>query len=241
MVTTYMGQDIQYTIRANAEHFVNTCKYDGKSRNFPYEVFTGRFKKACADLISHNMTEETKVMKFRAAFQVRELAHLHAIIQSNPNYSQNLENCIAFVGEQMRSMKQQNGTPQNRNLARLNTSNNKSKSKKAHKKWVNPKSKKFGFKGKLATKFDPANPGQYVIKSAWHQMSKAQKQSSRDARNAAQRAIQSIKTNAESSTKTLTASVAALTKKLDDITMAMEVDDEDPPPPTTHNEEIPQV
>ena len=62
-------------------------------------------------------------------------------------------------------------------------------------------------------------------------MSKAQKQSSRDARNAAQRAIQSIKTNAEPSTETLTASVAALTKRLDDITTAMEVDDEDPPPP----------
>ena len=63
LIATYMGQDIQCTIRSAGESFVNTSKFDNKSRNFPYELFTGKFKKYCDDLHSRNMTEETKVMK----------------------------------------------------------------------------------------------------------------------------------------------------------------------------------
>ena len=132
------------------------------------------------------MSEETKVMKFRAAFQVKELVHLHATIEANPHLRNNLENCMAFVGEQMRSLKQQSGTPTNRNLSSFNRSNghgnNKSKGKSPHRKWTNSKQKKSG-KQRGADEYDPNNPGQYMSQKGWSKMSAAEKQASRDARN----------------------------------------------------------
>ena len=91
----------------------------------------------------------------------------------------------------MRTMKQQNGTPNNRNLSSVNRSysGNKSKAKTPHKKWTNPQGKKFNKKEKPATRFDPNHPGQYVTKAAWFRMSDDERQSSRDARNTEGRRI----------------------------------------------------
>ena len=187
------------------------------------------------------MSEETKAMKFRAAFQVKELVHLHATIQSTPLYRNDLENCMAFVGEQMRSLRQQNGTPTNRNLSSFNRSNNngnksKSKYKSPHKKWTNPKHKKSSKRDKPATAYDPNNPGQYVTKSAWARMTDAEKQASRDARNTEDRRnLQSV-TTAGATTgadATLNATVVDLTRRLDAITAQAQAsaDSTDAPPP----------
>ena len=193
LMQTHMGEDIQYTLRAAAETTLMSLKFDGRSRNFTYDTFTGRFKDALNELADQNMSEEHKVLKFRKAFQVVEFNHLHGIISSNPTYRNNLDNTIAFVGEQIRSAKQQNGSNQSRNLS----SYTKANSKTAHKKWVNPKSKKHKKKRpKPATKFDPNNPGACLTKKAWNEMTPAQQEASRTARNEEQRAasIKSVKT-----------------------------------------------
>ena len=97
-------------------------------------------------------------------------------------------------------MKQQNGTPNSRNLSSVNRSHsgNKSKAKASHKKWSSPKGKKFNKKEKPASRFDPTNPGRYVTKAAWSRMSPEDRQTSRDARNVvARRSIQSISTQVD--------------------------------------------
>ena len=155
-------------------------RFDGRSRNFTFDTFTGRFKDALNELADQNMTEETKVMTFRNAFQMQEFRHLHSTISSTQRLRTNLDNTIAFVGEQIRTMKQQNGVNQSRHLA----SYAKSPAKTAHKKWVNPKSKKSSNKKKKPnTKFDPKVPGAYLTKSAWFKLTEEQKKASRDARN----------------------------------------------------------
>ena len=105
LMHTHMGEDIQYNIRSAAEATLQSLRFDGKSRNFPFDTFTGKLKNALNELSELNMTEETKVMKFRNAFQVREFAHLHSMISSTPRLRTSLDNTIAFVGEQLRSMK----------------------------------------------------------------------------------------------------------------------------------------
>ena len=146
----------------------------------PLITSLGKLKNALNELAELNMTEETKVMKFRNAFQLKEFGHLHSVISSTPRLRTNLDNTIAFVGEQLRSMKFQNVATPSWSLA----SYTKSPTKSAHKKWVNPKSKKFKKKGKKpANKFDPKNPGAYLTNSAWQGLTEPQKAASRTARN----------------------------------------------------------
>ena len=76
LMHTYMGADIQYNIRSAAEQVLQRLVFDGRSRNFTFDNFTGKFKAALNELAELNMSEETKVMKFRNAFQVKEFAHL---------------------------------------------------------------------------------------------------------------------------------------------------------------------
>ena len=138
LMRTYMGADIQYNIKAAAEATLASLKFDGRSRNLTFDNFAGQLKNALNELADLNMDEETKVMKFKNAFQVREFMHLHSQISSTPNLRGSLENTIAFVGEELRSMRYQNGANPSRNLS----SYSKPSGKSPHKKWVNPKSKK---------------------------------------------------------------------------------------------------
>ena len=160
-------------------------------------------------------------MKFRAAFQVKEFVHLHSMIASIPNLRTSLDNTIAFVGEQLRSAKQQNTSHQSRNLSSYTKTSGKSAEKVTHKKWVNPKSKKYGKKGKkgkkAATKFDPNYPGAYVTKATWLKMTETQRQASRDARNEQgvprKASIKSLETKMDQSVDEVKQAIAAINSK----------------------------
>ena len=138
LVQTHMGADIQYNLKHSAEMTLQTLRFDGRSRNFTFDNFTGRFKDALNELDELNMSEETKVMKFRAAFQVKEFVHLHRMIASIPTLSSSLDNTIAFVGEQLRSAKQQNTSHQSRNLSSHAKTSGKSAEKTTHKRVGEP-------------------------------------------------------------------------------------------------------
>ena len=60
---------------------VNTFLDCGLIQKFT-DNFTGRLIDAFTELEDLIMSEETKVMKFRAAFQVKEFGHLHSMMAS---------------------------------------------------------------------------------------------------------------------------------------------------------------
>ena len=118
-VQTFMGADIQYSLRASAESTLLSLRFDGKSKDQTFDQFVGMLRDAFNELSDLNMSEETKVLKFKAAFQVEEFRHLHSMISANPRLRSNFDSTIAFVGEQIRSVQLQNGVIPDRELAAL--------------------------------------------------------------------------------------------------------------------------
>ena len=157
LVATYMGRDVQYNIKHAAMVTLQRLRFDNRSRTFTFDVFTGRFKDALNELDDPNMDEETKVMKFKAAFQVKEVGHLHSIIASTPALRGSLDNTISFVGEQLRNAKQNEDSRRadNRSVSACTRTSDKDKS--LHEKWVNCKHKKNKKKEKPNNKFDPVH------------------------------------------------------------------------------------
>ena len=173
-----------------AEDFLAEARFDATSKNFTLDKFFGHLRRAFHDLGPNDqLSEQRKVMKLRAAFQVPGLEHLDAMIAANPQLNSNFEAAVTFLSENFASMKTKN-TSRRRNLSSIHTGNdgngngNGNQNGRPH-KGPRPNAKhKIGGGGKGGG-FDPKNPGKYLKGGAWAKLSADQKAKAAKARKAA--------------------------------------------------------
>ena len=143
----YLGEDVRAVLLKKAEQTLETIRFDGRSRNWPFDKFIGKLRESFNDLGPDNqLTEERKVNKLMSAWQVPALQHLDATIQSNPQYRTNFNACVNFLSNQMSNLRTKNG-PINRNVASATTLDGDSKliqQLKAQVKSLQAKHKKSG-------------------------------------------------------------------------------------------------
>ena len=118
-----MGADVRAVLLKKAEHTLEDIRFDGRSRNWPFDKFIGKLRESFDDLGPDNqLTEQRKVNKLMSAWQVPALQHLDATVQSNPEYRDNFDACVHFLSNQMSALKLKN-EPVNRNVASAITAN----------------------------------------------------------------------------------------------------------------------
>ena len=195
----YMGANVRALLLKKAETTLEHLRFDGRSKNWTWEKFVGKYREAMHDLGPNNqMTEERKVVKFLSAFQVQHLGHCEAIIMSNPDLANSLERTITFLSQQVVSSRLKNG-PISRNVSSVATesadtpaptktgkSSRQIKALKRKLKALQERKKRDNtkFKNKRSDKFNPDSPGDYLPSSEWNKITEEQKAASRAARKA---------------------------------------------------------
>ena len=122
----YMGNDVMALLLKQAEYTLDTIWFDGKDKNYTWDMFIGEFREALHDLGPDNqMTEQRKVVKLMSAFQVEHLMYCETIITTDPRLSNSLEAAITFLSQQLISSQLKNGPstkPTVREIASVDTS-----------------------------------------------------------------------------------------------------------------------
>ena len=106
----YMGRSVTTLLLKRAETTLETLRFDGKSKNWTWDKFVGRYRDALHDLGPENqLSEQRKVIKLMSAFQVPHLAHFEAIVFNDPSLAGSLNEAVTFLGSQMAANKMKNG------------------------------------------------------------------------------------------------------------------------------------
>jgi hypothetical protein len=185
LIRQYMGSDVQQVLIRRAETFLENARYDGKSKNFDFAKFIGKFRQAVSDLGPEDrMSEQRQVTKLVRAFQVPELRHLDAMITGDPLRRANFEATVVFLSDQIASNKTKNQGSHQRDIAVVNS---KDKGKQhSHKKTQYTKHKgKGGGKSEGNQAYDPKDPLKFYSQSGWWNLTPEQQATSRKNRKAA--------------------------------------------------------
>jgi hypothetical protein len=211
LVGQYLGRDYQRSMLKRAVKMLDEMRFDGKSKNFPFDIFVGRVRQCFIDMGPDNqLSEERKVMALQAAWQVPNLQYLDAMMQRD--YSNDFNGAVNFLAEQMSGLKLKNGplarsidsaktvpdeAPADPDLVSKLKRQVKSLEAKRKKGYSNQKSDKKTAvsRKKPSAKYSSKDPSAYVSKDAWNKMSDEQKAAARASRSAAgipQRKVSSI-------------------------------------------------
>ena len=100
LMAQYLGADLMALLAKEADAFVNNALFDGKSRNFTFDKFIGKFREAFLHM-EHDqpMSEMRKVSKLMDAWGVDGLKHLPAIVNSVPTYNSNFYRTVTFLAD----------------------------------------------------------------------------------------------------------------------------------------------
>ncbi len=207
----YKGEYVSHLLRKNAVDTLEKIRFDGKSKQFTYSVYISTMREAWEDLGADDQTsEQRKVQKLIASFQVKSLPHIGTTINANDHLRNNFDRAVTFVASELASLRIKTGVPPTRSLAALESQDtdtyaqakeNKEellrriKTMKADlKRARNEKSqvqkelkqaKKRRGRGSYPPKsdtFDPQNPTQSLTQKAYRNLTADQKQLMFDAR-----------------------------------------------------------
>ena len=194
----FLGADAKSLLLKRAERTLDSITFDGRSRNWTFDKFVGRLRESFIDLGPENqLTEERKVNKLMQAWQVSTLAHLGAVVSSNPAFRSNFNNCVNFLSQQLTQQQLMNRGPgrnvaavaqegidsNNKQLAELQAQIKSLNRKLEDKRGGKKKPGKTPAKKNVASKFNPSNPGAYIPRAQWVKLSDEDKAKARAARD----------------------------------------------------------
>lgn len=170
--THYMGKSFQKRNVAHAERILSTVFYDGKSRNFTFEMFCEKLNLAFLDLeeAGELVTEERKVRILLENTRAPELAMSVERIQGDGILEETFEKAMNYLAEQVDKKKQMQAKVRGstRQIAAVNTgSANRAKD-----------NKKGGKGGKVKGK-SGGGKGTYLPYKEWSKLSKEQQEAVR--------------------------------------------------------------
>ena len=191
LIAQFLGPDVRQLLRRQADTFLEHARYDATSKNFTFDKFTSRMRQAFEDMGPNDQfSEERKVTKLMQAFQVPSMAHLDALVTSNPRYSQSFESTVAFLKDQMTALKTKNEGYKKRQISQVqsvvvDSEIGESESPRKRQRTLAPMGAQKP--GKRTTKraartFDGRNPSKYLSKAAWDKLTETQKEQARQAR-----------------------------------------------------------
>ena len=123
---TYMGLNTQQLLMATAENTLHNIKYTGQSRNFPFDKFVDRLRRAFNDLGPDDQPSEArKVRKLLDAFQVPSKEHLKSIITNDDHKSTNFEAAVTYLANELKPASRDAETRQVGALSNTQAKNNK--------------------------------------------------------------------------------------------------------------------
>ena len=117
--STYMGEDALRLMRTNANAVLNKIIYDGKSKHWTFDRHTSKMRECNEDLAMAGspVAPAQQVEKLCDSFQYQALSHVPTTIHANPEYRNNFENSVAFIRQELTSLRVKNGSTNTRNLA----------------------------------------------------------------------------------------------------------------------------
>ena len=172
----YLGPDVRRLLMQRAEQFLGKAKFDGKARNFTYDKFLNKMRRAFMDLEPQDsMSETRKVEKLLNAWQVPGMEHCATTIRATPLYATNFEHAATFLGEALTHRRMLNSDSNKRSIGSLQHhkggkgSHKGGKGQSPHKKWKR-------------SKFDKSKAAEYLPASEWHALTEEEKTLARQAR-----------------------------------------------------------
>jgi len=164
-----LGRDVQSHIQSVANKTLQTLRYDGKSRNFPFTTYCSRFRGAAEDLGPEDQMSQRRMVKlFLDGFQVPNLQYLKQIIRSKPEYSDNFENCVTFISEALLEAGIEKTVNNTRTVAAVGVNadgnSNRKRDRKGDSNDRKNKKQRSGNRKKPegADNYDPNNPTQWL-------------------------------------------------------------------------------
>jgi hypothetical protein len=99
----YMGTDFVNKVKLSADAALETLHWNGKAKNFTWEKFISRLTSAFADLADNGepKTEGEKVRRLLRAINDPTLNVAKAVVQGNPNYSDDFMAATAYLAGQL--------------------------------------------------------------------------------------------------------------------------------------------
>ena len=165
----YLGRSFQKRNISQAETTLATSFYDGKARNYPFEIYCRALNMAFLDLeeAGEVVTEEKKVRVFLENIRAPELLMSVERVQGDPAYEESFEKAMHYLADQVNKKKQlaAKARGSTRNISAVNHEGRAGKAKGGQGKGKNGK-------GKVSSSFIPWKK--------WSKMTKEQQEAHRN-------------------------------------------------------------
>ncbi len=182
LIHAYMGAQMAATLQTHAQRLLQTLRYDGTKRNFPFQLYLSKLRRAFADL-GYNLPDELKVKwLWTHVKHCKTFAGCDKLIKRDPGLNQNFEATVGWLTELVAD----SSAPEQMEPRNVSSVSSKPKTNKHFKGKAkdNAKGSKYSKKSH-PTKFDPKNPGQYYPPAVWKKMTPEQRKASAEAKKAA--------------------------------------------------------